>query len=193
MNKHSLVIAVLVFITLFSSTTLSTEPMIITGDLTDAQRETIVQIVGNPSSPQLTNVEHAERWVNVANAVGDGVANAASKLGVAANDFADSPLGMFTMVLIAWSFFGSDLLGVLFSIIWLLLLIPTWVSLYRKRFVIDAIKTYDSKVHPDGKKKEIIFKSGSPTKVEMDIAFFYWIALLIIFGVATLVFIVSVA
>lgn len=87
--------------------------------------------------------EQVHEWASIGDAIGTSLVDTASKLGVAANEFATSPVGMIVMALIVWSYAGSEIVGVVVGSMWLIFGISTWVWMYRRRFVIDSISYYE--------------------------------------------------
>ena len=67
--------------------------------LSDQQRAEIVKLVADKASQakhqtETAAVDQAERWVNIGSQVGKGMVGAAKEMGVAVNEFANSPVGM---------------------------------------------------------------------------------------------------
>lgn len=86
----------------------------------------------------------AEQWGKLSSAMADAIINAAEKLGVAANNFADTYLGKIIIFLVVWSYFGAAAIDIILGIT---LLIVTWtISI---TFILKAgIKPYEEKVVP---------------------------------------------
>ena len=76
--------------------------------------------------------EDVEEWVLLGQKMGVMLGGAAKELGIAANEFASTPLGMMTMGLIIWNYAGDDLLGVTLGLLWFLVLIPLWTLFFFK-------------------------------------------------------------
>lgn len=65
--------------------------------------------------------ERVERWVNIGTKLGQALGGAAKEVGVAVNDFAKSPVGQLTTVLIVWHMIGAQLIHVFGGImIWVI-------------------------------------------------------------------------
>lgn len=64
--------------------------------------------------------EKVEKWVKIGANIGQGLAGAAKEVGIAVNDFAKTPVGQLTMVLIVWHMLGGTLVHVFGGIlIWI--------------------------------------------------------------------------
>lgn len=120
--------------------------------LTESQKAQIIQQIEQTSSQSqnIATVEQVEKWVDIGTKIGKGLAGAAKELGVAANDFAKTPVGILTMSLIVWNSMGSMLLHFIGGIfIWLIgFLILFWLI----RRSQDLVIIYDE---TSGKKKKI--------------------------------------
>jgi len=56
--------------------------------------------------------DKVERWVKIGSNIGQGLAGAAKEVGVAVNDFANTPVGQLTMMLIVWHMMGGTLVHI---------------------------------------------------------------------------------
>lgn len=63
----------------------------------------------NFSAPGMS-VDNVERWVKIGSNIGQGLAGAAKEMGVAVNDFANTPVGRMTTYLIVWHIVGGTLM-----------------------------------------------------------------------------------
>ena len=79
-----------------------------------------------------TSVEDIDQWVDLGEKVGKMLGGTAKELGIAANEFAKSPLGVMAMVLIIWNYAGADLYGFIVGIFWFSALLPLWAYLFFK-------------------------------------------------------------
>lgn len=91
-----------------------------------------------------------EPWAEVANAVGTGVAQTAESLGVAANEFVDTPVGKMTAFVIIYQFIGKDLVRLIVAAtMWVIVtIIIVWVF---KRVGMPSMIEY----YENGKKKKV--------------------------------------
>lgn len=83
--------------------------------LTEAEKAEVIQIIAARSassvSPKVT-VDNVDKWVDISAKLGKGLAATARELGIAANEFAVSPLGRLATVLIIWNMMGSMIVHV---------------------------------------------------------------------------------
>lgn len=61
---------------------------------------------------QQTSPQKVNEWLDIGTRIGQGLAGAAKEVGVAVNDFAKSPVGMWTIALITWKFVGGVIVHV---------------------------------------------------------------------------------
>jgi hypothetical protein len=108
-----------------------------TRGLTDAQKATLVQqaeqmkndtkaVVSDPGKV----AEVAEKWANIGERFGKMLGSAAKELGIAANDFLKTPVGMMTATVIVFHYMGGPIIhlsvGLLLMIVGLSLM--TWIA-----------------------------------------------------------------
>lgn len=123
--------------------------------------------------PVLTDIEE------ISKALGAGLAETAKQLGIAANDFAKTPVGKLTTLLIVWHFIGTQLIHTIFGFLWLAATIPTWIWMYRRQFFTKTTTYYDknSVDAPKGVNKTVVVELS---KVKYEAApVVYWITLMI--------------
>lgn len=130
-----------------------------------------------PVTPPVSKVKE---WVDVGTAIGSGLASSAKELGVAANDFANTRVGKFTMLLIAWHFVGAQFVHIAFGLVWLLILIPVWLYLYRRTWNNTTITTFESGKGPDGAKRIVDKRTRHENEVGDGTAFMLWVSFMLI-------------
>ena len=115
------------------ATSASAVQLNISGDLTPAQKAQIIlqaeQLAAKTPEVPVGAAEIRE-WVEVGNAIGEGMAAAAGKLGVEVNKFADTIVGIFTMVIIAYHYIGQHLITTLFGVSIFMFGVPLWLWFY---------------------------------------------------------------
>ena len=95
--------------------------------LSEAEKAEVIKMVADKAAtkeagmiPQLASEDKVEKWVKIGSNIGQGLAGAAKEVGVAVNDFAKTPVGQMTMVLIVWHMIGGQLIHVFGGIlIWI--------------------------------------------------------------------------
>ncbi len=96
--------------------------------LSEAEKAEVIKMVadkaaekGTGTIPHLATEEKVEKWVKIGSNIGQGLAGAAKEVGVAVNDFAKTPVGQMTMVLIVWHMIGAQLIHLFGGIlIWII-------------------------------------------------------------------------
>ncbi len=101
--------------------------------------------------PELATVDEARQWIDLGTAIGKGRGSAAKEVGIAVNEFAQTPVGMFTMVLIAYNYLGDDVLGVALGLLWFAFTVPLWLWAWRRHAYKVTVVTYEKGKGPDGK------------------------------------------
>ena len=96
--------------------------------MNDAQKAEALAQIRAGRSP---TAEAARDWVDIGNALGEGIAATAEKLGMVANDFAESPLGKLAIILIVWNYMGESIILIVSG--FTLLVGGTLVWLYQMR------------------------------------------------------------
>lgn len=74
------------------------------GKLTDEQRAAVALVAQQKAAEPVSaapTVSKVKEWVDIGGAIGAGLASSAKELGIAANTFAQTPVGKFTVVMIA--------------------------------------------------------------------------------------------
>ena len=154
-----------------------------TEGLTDKQKAELAlqaaTMKENASAISISKPKVVKEWVEVGAAIGNGLAATAEQLGIASDKILDTNAGTLAAIMIIWTYMGSSIVGVLFSFMWLMFGVSTWVWLYKKRFIIDKVIIYEKGADDaNGKRKQIIYRSGNLD--ETGTHFFYWFTLMLI-------------
>lgn len=64
------------------------------------------------AAPAKSTTEQVNDWLSIGERIGKGMAGAAREMGVAVNEFALSPVGMWTIALITWHYVGGALVHI---------------------------------------------------------------------------------
>lgn len=78
------------------------------------------QAAQNAVQNKVKTVDEATKWVNLGQSLGASVAATAKELGVAANDFVQTPVGQIASAVIIWKLIGRELVHVFGSIVFLI-------------------------------------------------------------------------
>lgn len=146
--KRILALFLLTIAGLASAGSLNTDSAYAAGfnDLPETEKADIIKQIADRKAAGTNAAKVAEQttpqkvndWLDIGSRIGQGMAGAAREMGVAVNEFAKSPVGMWTIALITWKFMGGVLMhafGALmiwligFSFIW-------WINRRRTGIVI---------------------------------------------------------
>ena len=94
--------------------------------LSGAEKAEVIKMVADKAAskdasvPAALTEDKVEKWVKIGSNIGQGLAGAAKEVGVAVNDFSQTPVGQLTMLLIVWHMIGAQLIHVFGGImIWI--------------------------------------------------------------------------
>ena len=89
-------------------------------------------------------------------AVASGMVTAAKEVGSTVNEFAQTPVGKMTALVVIWHYIGQDLAHMVFGFLWLITLTPIWIWMYRSRFFVKTVTYYETGKGPNGEKKMVV-------------------------------------
>lgn len=115
----------------------------------DAVKEDMLRANGDPSVKP-SAAQQVNEWVEIGQGIGSGLGAAARELGVVANEFAQTPVGMLTIGIIVWKVMGGDIVQLLVGTAWFIGATSIWFYFYRKLYVPAKI-SYE--YHENGKLK----------------------------------------
>lgn len=118
--------------------------------------EIIAQVTQKAEGNGSVTLDTANEWVNIGERIGKGFAGAAKELGIAANQFAETPVGKWVAFLIVWHFFGAMAVHLGFALLFLI------IGIFTTRFVVDRMR--DTKIEYDLTKTNI-FGNHPITKI----------------------------
>lgn len=89
-------------------------------------------------------------YIGIGKEIGEAVKNGLESVVDVSNKFANTPVGHFTMAMIAWKILGRDLLHVVIGIPLYIILLSVWVYFARRFYFGRWVKRY-----VDGKKQHV--------------------------------------
>lgn len=113
-------------------------------DLTDVQKAEIAMQIAKTAEANTSNIlditdkvstvnpESVDKWVDVGAKIGKMLGGTARELGIAANEFATSPVGVIAMGLIVWNYAGEQLYDFIVGSLWFIVMLPLWLILFFK-------------------------------------------------------------
>lgn len=99
---------------------------------------------------QAQNQNRVSQYIGIGKEVGEAVKNGLESVVDVSNKFASTPVGQFTMVMIAWKILGKELLHLVVGIPVYIVLLSLWVHFARRLFFGRWVKRY-----VDGKKQHV--------------------------------------
>lgn len=110
--------------------------------LSETEKAEIIKQIADKATDKASvtapSEEKVEKWVKIGSQVGQGLAGAAKEVGIAVNDFAKTPVGQLTMMLIVWHMVGGVMVHIFGGImIWIVGL--TFIRFMFKRAYPDRV------------------------------------------------------
>lgn len=145
------------------------------------KQQQILQLAQQANQSAITP-ENVSKWVEIGNSIGVAIGATAKQLNVEANAFAQTPLGKFTMFLIAWKFFGEDILSLVVSVSILLIGIKLLHGVFRQRYtyIYEYVPYFWGAFSVQRIKEKLEVQQGERTDSENSVVVFY--CLLIVAG-----------
>jgi len=94
-------------------------------------------------------ISTGSKWVGLGKEIASAVNETAKGVAMTASDFAETPLGKYTLILIAYKVIGTDLIQIVFGILWLIIIICISLYLYRNNSARSVIikRTWNKEFH----------------------------------------------
>lgn len=103
--------------------------------LSETEKAEIIKLVADKASngaPAVLTEDRVEKWVKIGSNIGQGLAGAAKEVGVAVNDFSNTPVGKLTTMLIVWHMIGDQLVHIIGGIlVWIVGFTILWYMICR--------------------------------------------------------------
>lgn len=110
-----------------------------TKDMSPNQIQTILETCRTGGVPTLT-VDNAKEWTEIAEGFAKAAGTAARELGVATNDFLNSPAGFLLAAVLVFNYGGGlILIGIPFMILSFFAIQYAWRTAYTKEFEYEAV------------------------------------------------------
>lgn len=134
--KHLLITMILVLATITNATA---QQAATTDELVTVPKKYV-----STEGLQAAQVTKASEYIGIGKEIGSAIRESLEGVTDVANKFAGTPVGQFTLIMVAWKIIGKDLIGIpLF-----LMGIALWVWLFKRMFL-----GYWIKVYVDGKRE----------------------------------------
>lgn len=116
----------------------------------------------NPLSPN-----NISQYAELGKDLGVGLASTAKELGIAANEFAETPVGHIAMALIIYKVIGNSVLHFICGFLWLTSTTLLFIYFFRRLFMYDSVITnYDPNT---GKRINVVKEAMNPRDVNVQL------------------------
>jgi hypothetical protein len=95
--------------------------------------------LAKPKTPSL-DVDSMGEYAELGKKYGIALSEVAKSIGTTVNELAQTPVGKFMLVMVAYRVMGESLIGVLGGVIWFSTMIPIWIYMFH-RLVLRNVKT----------------------------------------------------
>lgn len=113
--------------------------------MTDSQlidlKKKCVDMSGTGSAT--VSADNMAEYAELGKKYGIALSEVAKSIGTTVNELAQTPVGKFMLVMVAYQVLGNDLLGIVGSFLWFGIMIPLWVYMFH-RMVLSTRSVRDS-------------------------------------------------
>ena len=107
--------------------------------------------LAKPVTPSI-NVDSMSEYAELGKKYGIALSEVAKSIGTTVNELAQTPVGKFMLVMVAYRVMGEGLIGVLGGFVWFTTMIPIWLYMFH-RLVLRNTKT---KTYTDAQGKPVV-------------------------------------
>jgi len=111
----------------------SCDQLVVPG-MTDSQlidlKKKCVDMAGNITA--VSTVDNMAEYAELGQKYGIALSEVAKSVGTTVNELAQTPVGRFMLVMVAYRVMGSDLLGIFGSVLWFTTMIPLWIYMFHR-------------------------------------------------------------
>lgn len=124
----------------------SCDQLVVPG-MTDSQlidlKKKCVDMAGNITA--VSTVDNMAEYAELGQKYGVALSEVAKSIGTTVNELAQTPVGRFMLVMVAYRVMGNDLLGIFGSVLWFTTMIPLWVYMFHRMVLStrSVRETYD--------------------------------------------------
>lgn len=116
-------------------------------------------------------IDKVQQYSQLGTTIGAALAGTAKELGVVANDFLKTPVGLMAAALIVWKMVGATLVHVFGGVAFMMVFLPIWYIAFKRHCLVETVTiSTDEK----GKKTKVIKnRNGS------EVSGWYWFLFII--------------
>jgi hypothetical protein len=111
MKKFIAIVALMFSVNAFAALTTDSVSNAGFSRLSETEKAEIIKQIADKATDKASvtapSEEKVEKWVKIGSQIGQGLSGAAKEVGIAVNDFAKTPVGQLTMMLIVWHMVGG--------------------------------------------------------------------------------------
>lgn len=144
--------------------------------ISEIQQQVETKKTETPEGKVRSAVEKANEWVDIGEGIGAGVAAAARETGQVVNEFANTPVGKMTTLVILYKVIGKDVLGMIVGSVALAVFITIWISYTHMWFSKEKTITYG-----EGRSKIVQYRDRDISEAR---GFSMFISIVIFLGVS---------
>ncbi len=83
-------------------------------------------------------LEQVSKYAQLGQSIGAGLASTAKEMGIAVNDFANTPIGKIATIIIVFKLIGWEIIKIIVGFIWFLTMVPLWFYIFRRICLVSA-------------------------------------------------------
>ena len=152
----------------------------VTDQVQKNKEDTAQQKSDNDEQKQQATIDKVQQYSQLGSSIGLALASTARELGVVANDFLKTPVGLIAVTLIVWKMVGATMIHVLGGIGFMLVFLPIWYAGFKRHCLIKSeVIATDEK----GKKTRTVTSHNGGT----DCSVGYWIMFFIGIAIVNLI------
>ena len=116
--------------------------------MTDSQlidlKKKCVDMAGNITA--VSTVNNMAEYAELGQKYGVALSEVAKSVGTTVNELAQTPVGRFMLIMVAYKVMGNDLLGIVGSFLWFTIMLPLWVYMFHRMVLStrSVKETFDS-------------------------------------------------
>jgi len=83
-------------------------------------------------------LEQVSKYAQLGQSIGAGLASTAKEMGIAVNDFANTPIGKIATIIIVFKLIGWEIIKITVGFLWFISMTTLWMYLFRRICLVKA-------------------------------------------------------